>query len=383
MYKKFINFNFIYVTFILLLYVPLFNYYIKVNQSGGHSFLTADWLINYNFGFINKGLFGSLLFLFFKTPTKILIYLPYILISFYILIFVLLYFVLVKHKQNFLSYILIVLPSTFLFNIYDSQGAFRKEILGVISLLFVANRVSFKKNYLIYLSSIFYTIGIFSHSVNLFFLPSIIIILFIFINENKLYNSAFFLIPTFVYLSSFILFSNNENELKYKSDMMCKQISEFNLNSLCGHGSFEYLKWDLNAAYKITQNYIINLNRDVSYIYIFLFILSIIPFMCDKKFINNFRYFFSIGLFFIPLFLIGYDWGRWIYMISICFLVVFLISDKQKTNKYLIFLLIFYPFLFKIQHCCNPTFEIKISSIIYNVEIILNSFEYFYIYFKV
>ena len=375
-YKKFTNLNFIFVFFILVIYQPLFNYFINLNQTGGHSFLTADWLISYNFGFINKGMFGSLLFYLFKTPTKILIYLPNILISFYIAIFIMLYFILTNYKQNFLSYILLVLPSTFLFNIYDSQGAFRKELLGIISLFLVANRVIYKSNYLIIGSSIFYLIGIFSHSVNLFFLPTILIILFFFINEKHFFNSIFFLIPTLLNLSSFFLFSNSENDLKNKADLMCRQISEFNLNNLCGHGSFEYLKWDLNAAYKITQNYIINLNRDISFIYIFLFILSFLPFLCDKNILKNIKYYFSIGFLFIPLFLIGYDWGRWIYIMSICFLVIYLISEKHKTNQFFVYLLIFYPFLFKIQHCCNPTIEIEFFSIFNNLHLIFNSFVY-------
>ena len=32
---------------------------LNLNLDGGHQWLTADWLINYNFGFIRRGMFGS------------------------------------------------------------------------------------------------------------------------------------------------------------------------------------------------------------------------------------------------------------------------------------------------------------------------------------
>jgi uncharacterized membrane protein len=52
--------NYLVFLILILLYIPLFKYYIFLNNNGGHSFMTADWLINYRFGYINRGLFGTL-----------------------------------------------------------------------------------------------------------------------------------------------------------------------------------------------------------------------------------------------------------------------------------------------------------------------------------
>ena len=76
-----------------------------------------------------------------------------------------------------------------------------------------------------------------------------------------------------------------------------------------------------------------------------------------------------IGLSFIPLFLLAFDWGRWIYIMSICFLVVYLLSDKTKSKNIIKYLLIAYPFLFRIEHCCDPIF-------IFNYEYFLNNLNY-------
>ena len=45
--------NYLVFFILILLYIPLFKYYIFLNNNGGHSFMTADWLINYRFGYIN------------------------------------------------------------------------------------------------------------------------------------------------------------------------------------------------------------------------------------------------------------------------------------------------------------------------------------------
>ena len=146
---------------LILLYIPLFKYYIFLNNNGGHSFMTADWLINYRFGYINRGLFGTLVLSFFKDSNSILNFLSIALISTYIAIFYYLTKALNFMSQNIITYVLIFSPATFLFNIYDSQGSFRKEILGILSLflLISATKTKTNKKY-IFLSSIMYTIGL-------------------------------------------------------------------------------------------------------------------------------------------------------------------------------------------------------------------------------
>jgi len=137
-----------------------------------------------------------------------------------------------------------------------------------------------------------------------------------------------FLIPTFFNFIFYFLFSNSEQELYLKREAMCLELEYLNLSNLCGYGSFDFLVWDLNAAYYITQNYVINENRQASYIYVFLYLLSILPLFFDKNSLNNFKYYLFINISFFPLFLIAFDWGRWIYIMSICNLAIYLISEK-------------------------------------------------------
>jgi len=367
--------NYLVFFILILLYIPLFKYYIFLNNNGGHSFMTADWLINYRFGYINRGLFGTVVLFLFNDSNSILNFLSIGLISIYITIFYYLTKALNLMSQNVITYVLIFSPATFLFNIYDSQGSFRKEILGILSifLLISATKNNSNKKYII-MSSIIYTIGIFSHSVNLFFLTTILLIISKKINQKSVFTYLLFLIPTSINFIFYFLFSNSEQELYLKRDSMCLELEYLNLSNLCGYGSFDFLVWDLNAAYYITQNYTINENRQASYIYIFLYLLSILPLFFDKNSLNNLKYYLFINISFFPLFLIAFDWGRWIYIMSICNLAIYLISEKNIVNSKLKYLLLLYPFLFRIEHCCGPSMEISYTSFLRNIDYLINNF---------
>ena len=370
--------NYLVFLILMLLYIPIFKYYIFLNNNGGHSFMTADWLINYRFGYINKGLFGTVVLFLFSDSNSILNFLSIGLISIYIAIFYYLTKTLNFMSQNIITYVLIFSPATFLFNIYDPQGSFRKEILGILSifLLISAIKNNSSKKYII-MSSIIYTIGIFSHSVNLFFLTTILLIIFKKINQKSVFTYLLFLIPTSINFIFYFLFSNSEQELYLKRDSMCLELEYLNLANLCEGGTFYFLVWDLNAAYYLTQNFTINENRQASYIYIFLYLLSILPLFFDKNSLNNLKYYLFINISFFPLFLIGLDWGRWIYIMSICNLAIYLISEKNIVNSKVKYLLFLYPFLFRIEHM-RPSMEISYTSFLRtfsrNIDYLINNF---------
>ena len=335
--------------------------------------MTADWLINYDFGYINRGLFGTILLNIFDNKHSILNALSVILILVYLSIFYFLSLTFKTRKQNIISIVLIFSPATFLFNIYDSQGSFRKEIIGILAILSLSSYLYKKNNKLIYLSSIVYSIGIFSHSVNLFFLITILIILFKFIKTNNLIHYLIFVIPTLLNFSFFFVFSNSENDLISKRDLMCLQLDKLDLANLCGYGAFDFLVLDLNAAYYITQNYVINENRSASYLYILLFLISIAPLLFDKNFYTNAKYYIIIAMSFIPLFIIAYDWGRWIYIMSICYLVIFLISEKNVLSINFAYLFIIFPIVFRIEHCCNPIFQLNLDYFLGNLTYLIKN----------
>lgn len=364
-----------------IFYFPLFKYYIFLNNNNGHTFLTSDWLINYNYGFIKRGLPGTIFLSLTRNPELLLDIISGSLIVIYLLIFYFLNKTYNNKKQTFTSFILIISPAAFLFPIYDSQGAFRKEIIGILALFIVTSYVN-DNNYKLPLlvASAIYTFGLFSHSVNIFFLTTILFIIYKFYNSRVAFDYILFIIPSFLYAGIVFIFSNTEQELYFIRDSICNDLRDIGLFNLCGRGSFDYLVWDLNANFVISQNFIINERRDAHYLYIILFLFTLIPYIFDKKSVKLILPFVLIGISFIPLFILAIDWGRWIYILSICFLSIYLLSDKEMVRNKSYFLLFLYPVFFRMAHCCSPMFEFSKDYLLTNLNWIIFNIENIYMY---
>ena len=372
--KKYSVENFLFLLLVIT-YLPLFNYYKNLNQNGGHNFMTADWLINYKYGYVNRGLIGTLIIPMFDNGIALLNFLSFFLIFVYVSIF---YFINKSFKtssEKLIILILIFSPAGFLFPIYDSQASFRKEIIGILGLFILTSAIKTKNfNKYVRFSSLILAIGIFSHSVNLFFIPTIFLILYKFQKTRKIFDYLLYLIPSLIFLSLNFYFRPSEQKLFEIKKSMCDEIYNLGLEKLCGFGSFDFVTWDLNAHYVVTQNYVINVNRENYYIYILFFIFSLLPFLFEKKIMRLFPVFFIIGIAFVPLFLIAIDWGRWIYIISMCFLSIYLLGEKQVYGSSLKYLLFFYPLLFRMEHCCNAYFDFSTDYFFGNFRYLLWNF---------
>lgn len=373
--RKFISYNILF--FILTLtYLPLFNYFKILNQNGGHSFMTADWLINYQFGYINRGLIGTFLISIFENGSSLLNFLTYFLVVVYLLIFYFLNKLFKKTSNKIITLTLIFSPAGFLFPIYDSQASFRKEIIGILGLFIFISAVNTKefKKYLL-VSSFIFTIGIFSHSVNLFFIPTVLLILYIYQKSRDIFDYLAFSIPAIIFVIINLYFKQSEQKLFEIKNNLCSKMSDLELQNLCGYGSFDFITWDLNAHYLITQNFIINQNRESYYIYILFFVFSLLPYLFEKNIFTLLKIFSLIGVSFIPLFLIAYDWGRWIHIMSICYLSIYLLSDKNIYKSRFKYILLLYPFLFRMEHCCDTYFEFSINYLHKNILYIYQNFK--------
>ncbi len=377
MIKNYLKKNSIFIA-LFIVYLPLFKYFVELNNNKGHSFMTAEWLINYKYGFINRGLIGTLFISITRNPDLLLDIISVSLICLYLLIFYFLNKIFHQNKQNIISIILIFSPAIFLFPVYDSQGAFRKEIVGLLSLLIFAVYVKNKNIKFLYLSAAIYTVGIFSHTVNLFFLTTILILFYKHI-PSKIKQAFIFIVPTLSYFLIYFLFSPSEPESYVIRDKMCDYLRELDLFNLCGHGSFDYVVWDINAAYLITQNIVINERRPEYYFYIFLFFIALIPFLFDKSVFREKTSYLFVGISFIPLFLLAFDWGRWINIMLTCYLVIYLLSNKEEINKRLSLFLIPFPILFRIEHCCDPIFQFNLDYLVNNINYLIWNFQNIFI----
>ena len=123
------------------------------------------------------------------------------------------------------------------------------------------------------------------------------------------------------------------------------------------------------------------LNNNLEYyLYIFLFLVTLIPFLFDRNFKNLIIPYAAIGISFVPLFIVAIDWGRWIFIMSVCFLSVYLLSEKKIIINKIYYLLIIYPVFYRIEHCCSPSFDLSISYILNNLNWLIFNLENIFLF---
>ena len=376
MFLKKINYTFI---FLLLLYIPLFNYFYEINLNGGHTYLTADWLINYNFGYIKRGLAGTIILYFLKDSSSILNFISLSLIGVYTLNIYLTLRLFTTYKQNIYSFLLLLSPATLLFPLFDSQGSFRKEILGFTVLLILLNFDRFKhKMYVLFFSSLIFGFAVFSHEVNIFFSLAIFFILKNYYSDLGNVKYTLLVLPILLNLVFYFTSSNDELTMRLIKDNICKDFYFRDLGSLCNTGIMDYIYWDFNANLNQTLYHV--LDKQYNYQnYIYLFLLCIAPFLFTSFFTKNILFTSLFGLSFLPLFFLAIDWGRWIHIIIFSLsLLVFRHNDQKQFNVPYVLLLLPYSFLVKIEHCCKPEFNLNVENIIGNFNIFVKSLSNFY-----
>jgi len=328
----------------------------------------SDWLINYQGGFIRRGLIGEILFQLHKTTSISLDSLVfYLVISLY---FFLSYFLIksLKYLEKSKINILIFLsPGFFLYPIMNSVVIGRKEILIFFVMGFFVFFEKYFKNKILLLLVLFSLFFVsLSHSGLLFYTPYIIFLYFLIkFKRHEKINFLELLLITISLLIILSLISFNQQASIIKVDKICESVKEFVSESCKNSGQFYFL--GLSAK---EHSSILNPGMNKKYLFIYLFSLLMVNLFLGirlfcSKFKSNYLYLKEINpltililLFLLttPVYIIAIDWGRFIYISYSCifFIYVFclkndiLIFNKKKIfkkiviNKFLMILLVFF-----------------------------------------
>ena len=168
----------IFVVFFFYNSVQIFQY---VNDK--YSYQYEDWLINYNNGFVRRGLIGDVLFRISEFSN-----LNIQVLTFFFLIFLLYIFykksynLLSKIKLNNIFCLLIFSPFFFFFYIVNHNSGIRKEFLLYIFFVCLLDEKKWdKKNYKLWIYSLIFPLIILVHEGLIFYLPFFFIVS---INKN-------------------------------------------------------------------------------------------------------------------------------------------------------------------------------------------------------
>ena len=306
-----------------------------------------DWLINYEGGFVRRGLSGEIILRtssFFDVQIQ---FTYFCILSILSLLFYLLFFdFLRKEKLNFQNLFIILSPLSISFIIYNFGAIGRKEILlFIIFLIFIFLLSSIKKRELsIFFLIIFFPLVLLLHEGLIFFISAFLVIFLFEINKT---NKKFIFLTIFIFilisLSTFILmiiFKGNTAQV----EVICSSLSDYPIEG-CFLGSAISMLSSVHTLDNVFNNLWVRVFED-KYLYYYP-IFAIIAFYPLIK--NSFQYCFNISvgnkiyklnfstiaiIYFVnslPLYIFAHDWGRWLHINYILLMITFFYL--KRVNK--------------------------------------------------
>ena len=305
-------------------------------------YVFTDWIINYEGGYIRRGLLGEIsinLSNFLNLNIKYVFLLIHL--STYLLFHLLFYKFFLSFKKNYVFYLLCFSPLVFLYPIATFEAFARKEIfyitfflLNCYLLIKLNNRniVFFSTNLLVILSYLI-------HESSLFFLIFFYFSYFVFLKKNnykiKLSELGFILLvySVFLYLLSIPVTDEKISKMVFLINQNFFEITEFS-------GAISWLQRSASSAFVFLQNNYISPKDLLRHILFSHFLIIFLYLLYINNFFKSGKYFFILTIlsFFSPLilFLVGNDWGRFIYILyNFCLIFTFycLYDDKEIFVK--------------------------------------------------
>lgn len=324
-------------------------------NSGGDEWRQGDWLINNDILEIRRGWLGSILLdisRYFKLNAIYIVVVAQGLIT--TLIFLTAWIAGLKLRNNDIAFFLLISPVFIMFWFNDLEGSVRKEILAYLAFtpfVFAAiNNDGSKKLRYVLLSLTIFFIASFSHEANTLFLPFYIASLIIINKKIDRFVLLLSLVYIVISISGFlyaILNSSINNHM-----VICKPIIETGVSDSICEGAIRWLEYDTLYAFERVEKLI---SSEKLYSFFIAYIFSLLIFVYLMKEYFAYRFLIAVSLivasFFVPLYIIAIDWGRWInfYVVSITFLIIiWMLSQKQSlknikfsNKKYTLFLIFF------------------------------------------
>ncbi len=301
-------------------------YYLAgVNSVSTYNAMT-EWVINYQGGFVRRGLIGEIIFQISNLFELNLRFCFFILQSFLYIVFYYLIYDLLKHiKPNYFILLAIFSPIFIIFPLAELEAIGRKEVLIFISLL-ISLKLYFKhlnNNFIVLFISTVFPVLILTFEASIFY--SFFFISLIFIYQSKIDSIYFFKLflfslPSLICIYVIYFFPHSLEE----TAEMCEKLK--NIGEECGlAAAFISNTIDYHMAevgWKI--------QHVIRYTFIFVFgFFSLIYLSCKSKFnpqkINSifckFPFVLHLLILILPtmiMFIIAVDTGRWTHMTYTC-----------------------------------------------------------------
>ena len=339
-----INNNKILSTYFLYLILGSIFYLTFLIGEFPNKYTYTDWLINYEGGFVRRGLLGQIIFELSKfLNIKLQFILLFIQIAIYFIYFFLFYLLFLKRKINFFWILIIFSPILLLYPLTELEALGRKDIF-VISFFLIFSIINYKTlNRLITSFILLFGLSCLIHEITIFYIFHYLFVLHLknkFFNNQKIAKKHYLIFFVFLgvllylnlFLHNFVIIENIVNSYNYD-------------NFTSESGSFSHISPSIDSVFLKTFN---NISIVTVVRYGFVFLINTVPLfyfikLKDEHANKYFKFnniFFIILLLSIPLYLLIFDWGRIIYINHNFFIIIVilifnmnLIDEKYFQKK--------------------------------------------------
>ncbi len=336
MYEKIFKNNFLILVAISSLVYFLWS--IKLLNDFPWRYVFTDWIINYEGGYIRRGLLGELSIKFsnlFNINIKIIFF--FIHLSIYLLFHLYFFKFFCNFKRNYFFYLLCFSPLVFLYPIATFEAFARKEIfyitfylLNCYCLINLNNR-----NILFFLTNLFVLLSYFIHESSLFFISFFYLSYFIFLKKKKLkINVSEILIIICIYFGLAYLLTIPVTEQKISR--MIFYINQNFFKITAESGAISWLQGGLSDTTLFIKNHTLKIEYIIINVLLLHFLIFFFYLLYKTKTFrdNKIYYVLTFFIFLSPLilFLVAADWGRFEYILyNFCLIFTFYNLYDDKT----------------------------------------------------
>ena len=293
-------------------------------------YVFTDWIINYEGGYIRRGLLGEIsinLSNFLDLNIKYVFLLIHL--SIYLLFHLLFYKFFSSFKKNYIFYLLCFSPLVFLYPITTFEAFARKEIFYITFFLLNCyllikiksrNMAFFSTNLLVVLSYLI-------HETSIFFIIFFYFSYYVFLTKNnykiKISELGFIIIvySVLLFLLSIPVTDEKLSEMIYLVNQNFFELTKFS-------GAITWLQNDPSSAFLFLKYNHVSIKFMFQNILYLHFLLIFFYLLYINNFFKSGKYFFILTIlsFFGPLilFIVWLDWGRLVYIFyNFCLIFTF------------------------------------------------------------
>lgn len=341
--------------FLVTVFVARYAYQVS---RGGDGYKTGDWLINYQGGFVRRGLIGELLFSF-STLGPDLLWITFLIQSaiYFGLAWMILDLFFCK-RRRIADLLFIFSPAfIFLFPFYSIAGGFRKEILVFFSFTFLVwgLRRGSSSAVMLPVTFVSYTLALFSHEMSFFALPYFLYVLYFQFRGSEvptvIQHKTMVVLLTLISVIGFavsVVYSGDSST----GDAILVSLHDKGLDPVKVGGAIGWFSYSTSDALRAVSECVGHSGYKG---YLHSLFLSLVPVFYVGYHRRHAGILVISFLFTLPLFVLGTDWGRWI-VYWIYFVYLHHLSediDGATARSVPLWLVILYATLWAIHHHGN------------------------------